>query len=300
MSVRFGTNPIAWSNDDLRELGGETPLATCLAEARAAGFSGIELGHKFPRNAAELRPLLAAHDLALVSGWYSGALLLQSAEAEIAALQHHMTLLKEMGCDVLIFAETSNASHTDRGAPISARPVLPAGEWKAFGSKVSTVAAYLADHGLRLVYHHHMGTIVQSAADIEAFMDNTRDVVELLLDTGHAAYGGADAVQLARTYAARIGHVHCKDVRRAVMEESLALDRSFLDAVLAGVFTVPGDGSVDFAGVLRELAAAGYTGWLVVEAEQDPRIYNPATYAELGFRNLAGFAEAAGLQRAAA
>lgn len=300
MSVRLGTNPIAWSNDDLRELGGATSLATCLTEARAAGFTGIELGHKFPRAAAELRPILAAHDLALVSGWYSGALLRQSAEAEIAALQHHMKLLKEMGCDVLIFAETSNATHGDRGAPISARPVLPARDWKEFGRKVSAVGGYLADHGLRLVYHHHMGTIVQSAADIGAFMDNTRDVVGLLLDTGHATYGGADPVQLARAYAPRIGHVHCKDVRKAVMEESLAADRSFLDAVVAGVFTVPGDGGVDFAAALRELAAAGYAGWLVVEAEQDPETYDPAVYADLGFRNLAGFAEAAGLYRAPA
>jgi myo-inosose-2 dehydratase len=300
MTVKLGTNPIAWSNDDLRALGGATPLEACLTEARAAGFTGIELGHKFPRVAAELRPILAAHDLQLVSGWYSSALLLQSAEAEIAAIQHHMKLLKDMGCGVLIFAETSNAIHGDRAAPISARPVLPARDWKDFGRKVTRVAAYLADQGLRLSYHHHMGTVVQSEADIAAFMENTGDIVGLLLDTGHATFGGADPATLAKAYAPRISHVHCKDVRRSVMAESIAADRSFLDAVVAGVFTVPGDGDVDFLPVLRAVAAAGYAGWLVVEAEQDPDQANPAQFAALGHRNLARFAEAAGLTRTAA
>jgi sugar phosphate isomerase/epimerase len=178
--------------------------------------------------------------------------------------------------------------------------VLPARDWKDFGRKVTRVAAYLADQGLRLSYHHHMGTIVQSEADIAAFMDNTGDIVGLLLDTGHATFGGADPAALAKAYAPRISHVHCKDVRRKVMEESLAADRSFLNAVVAGVFTVPGDGDVDFLPVLRAVAAAGYGGWLVVEAEQDPDQANPAAYAALGHRNLARLAEAAGLTRAAA
>lgn len=300
MAVKLGTNPIAWSNDDLRELGGATPLETCLAEARAAGFTGVELGHKFPRVADKLRPILAAHDLQLVSGWYSSALLTSGVDAEIAAIQEHMTLLNALGCDVLIFAETSNAIHGDRTAAISTRPELGAGDWKSFGRKVTEIAAYLADRGLRLSYHHHMGTVVQSSADIAAFMENTGDAVGLLLDTGHATFGGADPAALAKTYAPRISHVHCKDVRQSVMRDSLEADRSFLDAVVGGVFTVPGDGDVDFPPVLRAVAEAGYDGWLVVEAEQDPAQANPAAYAALGRRNLAGFAEAAGLIRAAA
>ena len=293
MPVRLGTNPIAWSNDDLRSLGGATALETCLTEARQAGFTGIELGHKFPREAAPLKAVLAAHDLSLVSGWYSCELLVRDADAEIAAIQDHLTLLKALGCSVLIFAETSNAIHGDQSKPLSARPKLAAGDWAEFGRRVTQVAEAVAAKGLKLVYHHHMGTVVESEADIDAFMGATGDAVGLLLDTGHATFAGADPVALARRYRTRIHHVHCKDLRRPVMESVKARDTSFLDAVVEGVFTVPGDGCVDFASVLKELP--GYSGWLVVEAEQDPEKANPLTYAKLGHANLTRFAAGAGL-----
>lgn len=293
MPVRLGTNPIAWSNDDLRSLGGATALETCLTEARQAGFTGIELGHKFPREAAPLKAVLAAHDLSLVSGWYSCELLVRDADAEIAAIQDHLKLLKALGCSVLIFAETSNAIHGDQSKPLSARPKLAAGDWAEFGRRATQVAEAVATEGLKLVYHHHMGTVVESEADIDAFMNATGDAVGLLLDTGHATFAGADPIALARRYRARIHHVHCKDLRRPVMESVKARDTSFLDAVVDGVFTVPGDGSVDFAGVLKELP--GYEGWLVVEAEQDPEKANPLTYAKLGHANLTRFAAGAGL-----
>lgn len=293
MPVRLGTNPIAWSNDDLRSLGGTTALETCLTEARQAGFTGIELGHKFPREAAPLKAVLAAHDLSLVSGWYSCELLVRDADAEIAAIQDHLKLLKALGCSVLIFAETSNAIHGDQSKPLSARPKLSAGDWAEFGRRATQVAEAVAAEGLKLVYHHHMGTVVESEADIDAFMGATGDAVGLLLDTGHATFAGADPVALAWRYRARIHHVHCKDLRRPVMESVTARDTSFLDAVVAGVFTVPGDGCVDFASVLKELP--GYAGWLVVEAEQDPEKANPLTYAKLGHANLTRFAAGAGL-----
>ena len=282
--IRIGANPIGWSNDDLRELGGETPLETCLAQAKEAGFEGMELGHKFPREPEALRAALAPFGLACVSGWYSAELLTRPAEEEMRALRPHLDLLKATGATVLVFAETSNAIHGDRSRPLSRRPVMKEGDWAAFGRRVTQVAERTLQEGVRLVYHHHMGTIVQSEADIDAFMRSTGDAAHLLLDTGHATWGGADPAALARRYRSRISHVHAKDVRREVMERAGAEDWSFLDAVIAGVYTVPGDGMVDFASVFRELS--GYSGWVVVEAEQDPAKAHPLTYARMGYDHL--------------
>jgi inosose dehydratase len=282
--IRIGANPIGWSNDDMRELGGQTPLEVCLAEAKEAGFEGMELGHKFPREADALRAALAPFGMACVSGWYSAQLLRRSPQDELAGLRPHLDLLKAMGCDVLVFAETSNAIHGDRAAPLSHRPVLEPGAWAAFGAKLTAVAEATASEGVRLAYHHHMGTVVQSAADIDALMAATGPAVHLLLDTGHATWGGADPAALASRYRPRIAHVHTKDVRRAAMDEANAKDWSFLDSVVAGVYTVPGDGMVDFHAVFEALA--GYSGWVVVEAEQDPAKAHPLTYARMGHAHL--------------
>jgi len=295
MTVRLGINPIGWSNDDLRELGGETPLETCLAEARSAGFAGIELGHKFPRDAATLGPILGCHQLTLVSGWYSCALLERDAAAELNAMRPHMTLLRALGCDILILAETSNASHGDRRVPLSRRPVLADPRWPVFAHRLTELADAVAAEGLSIAYHHHMGTIVQSESEIDRLMAMTGPNLTLLLDTGHATFAGADPIALARRHRARITHVHCKDVREAIMAKARRDDLSFLDSVIDGVFTVPGDGMVDFPGVLSEMS--GYTGWLVVEAEQDPAKAHPLTYARMGHDNLANFARRAGLAR---
>ena len=282
MTLRFGTNPIAWSNDDLPALGGATPLETCLAEARAAGYAGIELGNKFPREAETLRPILARHGLALVSGWHSGRLLERSVEAELAALEPHAALLAAMGCEVLIFAETSGGIAGRRDIPLSRRPVLD--DWEEFGRKLTAVAAALTTRGLRLAYHHHMGTVVETAAEIDRLMATTGEAVGLLLDSGHLAFAGADPVDVAARHRTRIVHVHCKDVRPEVLARAKAADWSFLDAVVEGVFTVPGEGALDFAAVLGALGP--YRGWLVVEAEQDPAKADPLTYASLGRRSL--------------
>jgi inosose dehydratase/3D-(3,5/4)-trihydroxycyclohexane-1,2-dione acylhydrolase (decyclizing) len=293
MTIRIGANPIGWSNDDMRELGGETPLEVCLAEAKEAGFEGMELGHKFPREAGALRRALEPYGLACVSGWYSAELLRRDAEAEMRALRPHLDLLKAMGCAVLILAETSSAIHGDRAVPLSRRPVLRAEEWKPFGRRLTELGERTFAEGVRLVYHHHMGTIVQSPDDIAALMTSTGEAVHLLLDTGHALWGGADPVELARRYRSRISHVHTKDVRKSVMEEARRKDWSFLDAVVAGVYTVPGDGMIDFTAVLGELR--GYSGWVVVEAEQDPAKAHPLTYARRGHAHVRGCLAAAGL-----
>ena len=285
MIAKLGINPLTWSNDDMPELGGETPLETCLAQAREVGFAGMELGHKFPREPAALSAVLARFGLACVSGWYSAHLRARDARAELAALRPHLELLKAVGSGVLVFADVSDAVHGDLERPLSARPQLEPSEWREFGRRVSEVARATAEEGVRLAYHHHMGTLVQSEADVEALMEATAPEVGLLLDTGHAAFAGADPVALASRYAARITHVHAKDVRAAVRARAVREDWSFLRAVLEGVFTVPGDGSVSFAAVFAALRP--YAGWIVLEAEQDPRRADPLTYASMGYRNLA-------------
>jgi inosose dehydratase len=299
MAVRLGVSPIAWTNDDLPALGGDTPLDTCLAEARQAGFAGIELGGKFPRDPAVLRPLLEWHRLSLISGWYSGHLLGHSVAEEMAAIESHLGLLLATGCTVLVYAETTGSIAGDRWRPLSSRPVLDFGGWPDYGAKLTDLADRLQREGIGLAYHHHMGTIVETAAEIDALMAATGDSVGLLLDTGHLAFACADPVAVARRYRHRINHVHCKDVRPGVLTRMRAEDASFLDAVIAGAFTVPGDGSVDFAGVLAVLAAADYRGWLVVEAEQDPARAPPLAYAQLGQVNLSAAATRAGLIREA-
>jgi myo-inosose-2 dehydratase len=287
MAVRIGANPIGWSNDDMRELGGETPLETCLAEAKEAGFEGMELGHKFPREPKALGAVLGKFGLSLVSGWYSAELLLRDADEEMKHLRPHLDLLKSLGSNVLVFAETSNAIHGDRSKPLADRPVLPADRWVEFGKRMTAVGDATLKEGVRLVYHHHMGTIVESEKEIDALMANTGPSVHLLLDSGHATFGGADPAALARRYRDRISHVHTKDVRRDVMEKARKERLSFLDAVIAGVFTVPGDGMVDYPAMFRELP--GYSGWVVVEAEQDPKKAHPLTYAKMGYKNLRGY-----------
>jgi len=286
MKVRLGINPLTWSNDDLPSLGAETTLETCLREARAAGYDGIELGHKFPRRAAELEPILAAHGLALVSGWYSARLLERDVAQEFAAMQPHLELLLALGSEVMVVAEVTGGIHGERSERLSRRPYMPRGRWHEFGARLTALAELMRRRGVRLAFHHHMGTVVQSAQDIDSLMASSGPAVELLLDTGHLAFAGADPADFARRYAARIAHVHCKDVRADALEAARNRDASFLDAVLAGVFTVPGDGSIDYHAVLAPLAAAGYRGWLIVEAEQDPSIAHPMTYATLGQRNL--------------
>ena len=286
MTISIGINPITWSNDDLQYVGGDVSLQTCLTETAAAGYDGIELGHKFPRDAAKLKPLLDEHGLSLISGWYSGRLLERSASDEIEAMTAHADLLEAMGCNVLIFAEVTGCIHSELDARLSARPRIAATEWQQFGKRLGEVANSCRDRGLKLCYHHHMGTVVQSRDDIDALMQETSDEVYLLLDTGHAFFAGADPVALARDYAARTGHLHCKDVREKVMRQNLNRDCSFLEAVLNGVFTVPGDGCIDYPSVFAELSKVNYDGWAVVEAEQDPSVSTPSTYANLGYRNL--------------
>jgi len=293
-TVRIGTNPIAWSNDDLPELGGETPLETCLAEAREAGFTGIEKGNKFPSDPAALQAVLGRHGLRFVSGWYGAALRHRSVEAEIAAMRPHLDLLRACGCDVMVFAETSDTVQGQRTVPVANRPVMREDEWPVFLERLGRLGDWMAAQGVRIAFHHHMGTVIETAAEIGRLLSGTPDSVGLLFDTGHLAYAGEDPAPVARRWAHRVNHVHAKDVRPNVLERVLRERWSFLDAVVAGVYTVPGDGCVDFAAALRPIAAAGYAGWLIVEAEQDPAQAHPLTYAKAGYAHLRSVAGAVG------
>jgi inosose dehydratase len=291
--IRIGANPIGWSNDDMIELGGRISLEQCLGEAKAAGFEGMELGNKFPREAAKLKPILGAHRLALVSGWHSTFLIERDADAEFAAAKTHAELLKAMGCRVLIAAECTRTVHGDKTKPLAGRPVMTDEEWTRFAKGLTAFAEKLDRMGLALVYHHHMGTVVQTEAEIDRLMAETGPAVRLLLDTGHAAWGGADPAALAERHRGRIAHVHTKDVREAPMARAKRENWSFLKSVVEGVYTVPGDGMIDFVPIFRKLE--GYSGWVVVEAEQDPEKAHPATYAKLGYDNVKRFLAEAGL-----
>lgn len=299
MSITFGVSPIAWINDDMPELGGDTPLSTVLQDAQNIGFSGIELGGKFPKDPSELKALLNRYHLALVGGWYSCELLTRSAQDEIAALQGHLGLLKAMGCDVFVIAETSNAIHGQRGTPLRTRPHLSGDDWVLFGERMTQVGDYLKSQGLALAYHHHLGTVVEDADDLAAFLAHTGPSVGLTLDTGHAVLGGIDPFAVVRDHPARIVHVHCKDIRQAIFDETAGKDTSFLDGVLAGMFTVPGDGSIDYIRFMKALAGIDYSGWIIIEAEQDPAKADPRRYAQMGLDTLRQAVSTSGLLEAA-
>ena len=294
MAVRIGINPITWTNDDLPSLGGDTPVETCLSETRIAGFAGTEMGGKFPKTSKELGPLLGRHHLDLVSGWYDGRIHERDIEAEWSAILPHMTLLRDLGCRYVVYADTSGRSEGDLFAPISRRPKLADGDWAGYGKRLTALAERMADFGVGMAFHHHMGTIVETDAEVDRLMASTGAAVGLLYDCGHCVFSGGDPVSLLKRHVGRVVHVHCKDARKDLLARARATDESFMQAVLDGVFTVPGDGFIDFPTLLGILHDAGYQGWLVCEAEQDPNKAHPLTYARMGFSNLVRMALQAG------
>lgn len=296
LKAKLGIAPIAWSNDDLPQLGGDTPLETCLAESALAGFRGVETGGKFPKTSAELKPLLAKHRLELVSGWYSGTVLDADIEAEKDKASAQLELFRECGASCLVYGETAGTIQNRREAPLAARRTLTDEQFATYGRKLTRFAEFCAEQGVPLAFHHHMGTAVESAHDVDRLMANTGSAVGLLLDTGHAVFAGADPLTLLERHGKRVIHVHTKDVRADILRKLDANGESFLDAVLKGVYTVPGDGSIDFGAVARKLAALHYEGWFVVEAEQDPAKAPPLEYARIGHRALTIALEQAGFQ----
>jgi inosose dehydratase len=288
LSVKIGINPISWTNDDLPWLGGDTPLEVALSEGKAIGYQGFELGNKFPRESEALKRVLAKHGLELVSGWYSAQLARRCVEEEIAAAGPHLKLLADNGANVMVYGEVAD---TIQGAPapLYKRPrFVRDDDWRAYAARLTAFAKHTLSYGVRLAYHHHMGAYVQSPDDVDRLMSLVGEEVGLLFDTGHMTFAGGDAVATLEKHVRRVCHVHCKDVRPNVLKMAANRDWSFLEAVINGAFTVPGDGAIDFESVIAILRGAGYRGWLVVEAEQDPVVAPAYAYAQKGYRYLRG------------
>jgi len=303
-NVRIGINPLSWMNDDLPSLGGDTPLETALREGKEIGYAGFELGNKFPKNGPGLKAKLDEFGLACVSGWYSGFLAEvapgqsndEAVAEEIERCKAHMTKLQFNGVNVVVYGECAGTIQGQIDTPVSKRPHFASDAlWQGYAQRLNAFGAHLLQtYGIRLAYHHHMGAYVESPADIDKLMALTDPTkVFLLFDTGHAYFGGANSpVDLLKKHVGRVAHVHCKDVRTPVIAKARNEGWSFLNGVINGTFTVPGDGSIDYAAVLALLKAGGYQGWLVVEAEQDPAVAPSYLYAKKGFDTLRGLIDA--------
>ena len=286
MSIKLGVAPIAWSNDDMPELGRETTLEQCLNEASKAGFSGIEYGGKFSKTSNELLPKLEKEKLELCSGWYGAQLLKNTAKEEFSLMQNQLRLFKDCKSPCMVFAEITNSVQGDPDTALSKRPKLSKDDWDKLVFRMNEISKMMIDENMPLAYHHHMGTVVQSQEDTERLIDNTSDAVKLLIDTGHMMFAGGDFAKIAKNYSTRLHHVHCKDIRKEVLDVALKDDLSFIDAFFAGAFTVPGDGCINYNNFLKILKDSNYEGWLVVEAEQDPQKANPFEYGKIGFNHL--------------
>jgi inosose dehydratase len=282
--IQLGVSPLSWTNDVLAELGGDIPLETCLQDAAEIGYEGVELGRKFPREAEKLSPLLSGYGLRLVGGWHSGFLTERSVEEEWSAAADHVRLLKECGSRILVYGECgllTGSSPWDEA--LSKRPHLKTIELPTYAKKLGEFAIRLKQTGITLAYHYHLKMLVETGEEIDAFCKSTRDEVGLLLDTGHAYAAGADYAEIIRKWGPRIVHIHLKDVRRGILEQARKNDWSFNSAVRQGMFTVPGDGDVDFSAIGEFLRTSGYHGWAVVEAEQDPAKAPPRSYTEKAY-----------------
>ena len=294
MSIKLGVAPIAWSNDDMPELGGDTTLEQCLNEASKAGFSGIEFGGKFSRNSKELIPKLEKENLELCSGWYGAKLLINEPKDEFKLMRSQLNLFKDCNAPCMVFAEITNSIQGNPAISLSKRPKLTEDDWSKLTSRMNEISKMMMDEGMPLAYHHHMGTVIENESETIRLIENTNDDVKLLIDTGHMLFAQGNFVKLAENFSERLIHVHCKDIRKEVLDESLKNDSTFRQAFLDGAFTVPGDGCIDYVPFLKVLKNKNYNGWLVVEAEQDPAKANPFKYAKIGYNYLSTTARKCG------
>lgn len=295
--ILFGTNPIAWTNDDDFSIGAHLTLDDCLSDCRQIGFDGIEKGHLMPDDGAALKARLGEYGLRFVGAWHSTNLLVNDIDTEKAALMRTIEMIRAAGGSHINACECSNTVHGNDAVAVNDRPIMSDAEWDRFSTGYEELSRFARQQGAVMGYHHHMGTIIESPADIDRFMDMAGPETRLLLDTGHCLFGGGDPAAMARKYMDRVTHIHAKNIRRPVMEQVRAEGLSFLEGVRRGVFTVPGDpeGCVDFPPVLQAAADAGYQGWLVIEAEQDSALRNPLEYQGMGNRALRRMAAEAGL-----
>ena len=286
MKAKLGIAPIAWSNDDLPELGGKTTLETCLSESKLAGFSGVETGGKFPMRSEELGPILKQHQLYLASGWYSGTVLTNDLEKEKDQAFDQLNLFKDLGASCLAYGETAGTIQNVRHAALDTKIKIHHEDFKEYGKKLTAFAEYCAEFNMPISFHHHMGTAIETEEELDNLMNNTGEAVQLLFDTGHMTFARGNSVNVIKKYAKRINHVHTKDIRSEIINSLDKSNESFLDAVLKGAFTVPGDGNINFKEIVEVLAQNNYQGWFIVEAEQDPAKANPFEYAKIGYKEL--------------
>lgn len=293
--VRIGISPICWQNDDLPELTAAYTMDQALREARQIGYTGVERGQRMPADTEGLRAYLDAAGLKLCGGWCSGAMLINDHAREVEAVTPQVDQFIALGAPCIVYAECSNTVQGQRQTPVSARPRLSPDEIRAYGARLGDLAKWMADRGMPMAYHHHMGTIIETEEDIDRLMEATPDEVGLCFDTGHLAFAGGNVLATLDRWAHRVRHVHFKDIRPAVIATVRERDKSFLDAVIDGAFTVPGDGAIDFQAVADRLKAMNYDGWIVVEAEQDPAKAPPYEYSEKGYHHILQVCAAAGL-----
>ena len=279
-NVSLGIAPIGWTNDDMPDLGKENTFAQCVSEMALAGFTGCEIGNKFPKDREVLKRALDIRGLRIANKWFSSFILTRPFEEVEKDFRAECEFLSFMGAKRIGASEQSYSVQGKDIPVFGHKYVLNDEEWKTLCDGLNRLGEIAAEYGIALTYHHHMGTVVQTAEEIDRFMAMTdKDKVSLLYDTGHLAYCGEDYLAVLKKYVDRIKHVHLKDIRPAVVEQVKKENLSFLQGVRKGAFTVPGDGSIDFKPVFEILSEAGYEGWLLVEAEQDPAVADPFEYA---------------------
>ena len=292
--AKLGIAPIAWWNDDLEELSDDVSLDECLRQAAEAGLTGMETGRRFPMNMDELGPILDRHGISVCGGWFSGQLLDGDIEEEKDRIAEQHAFFKAAGAPCIVYGEVARSVQGERHTPLAKKPVISETEMADYGRKISDFADWCAAEGMPIAYHHHMAAVVETEAELDLLMKHSS--VPLLFDAGHMAFAGGDNFRVIENHHARISHVHTKDIRRSVVDGLDRSSESFLDAVIKGAFTVPGDGSLDFEAIVKALAAKGYEGWFVIEAEQDPKENPPLEMAIKGRAELKRVMDAAGYE----
>lgn len=291
--IKLGIAPIAWTNDDMPDLGAENTFEQCISEMALAGFTGCEVGNKYPKDTAVLKKALDLRGMQICNAWFSTFLTTKPYEETEKGFIEHITFLKEMGAKVVGISEQGHSIQGTDKSIFDDKYIMNDEEWEALCTGVNKLGKVAKDMGITLTFHHHMGTVVQTAAEIDRLMENTDpELFNLLFDSGHLAYCGEDYMYILKKYINRIKHVHLKDIRPDVIAEVKANGESFLQGVRKGTFTVPGDGVIDFEPIFKVLEENNYEGYVLVEAEQDPAIANPFEYAK---KARAYIAEKAGL-----
>ena len=279
--VYLGITPTGWTNDDKPGIGDDIPFEQCVSEMALAGFEGCSVGHKYPKDPGVLKRELDLRGLRVSEPWASTYFTVEEMEDRtVESFREQMAFIKEMGGSDVVVAELGHAVHQQPVFVLANKPVFSDEQWGSMVEGLNRLGRMAAEDDMRLCYHHHMGTGVQTRSEVDRLMNDTDpEVVHLLLDTGHLYWAGDDPLDMARAHAGRIRHVHLKDIRQDILGSCMERKMSFLESVMEGAFTVPGDGVIDFEPIFRTLADAGYEGWLVVEAEQDPHKANPLEYA---------------------